>query len=270
MNQTPAEPHFSGSIPGNYDQYLAPMFFEPYAQDVVNRIDSSAVSNALEIGCGTGRVTRHLNKILSPVCRFVASDISPDMLAIAKERLSGANIDWKIIDAETLPFEHSSIDLIVCYFGYMFVPDKVKAYAEAMRVLRKGGMLLMATWDKLEHNEASFVFRKTVKNYLGDTLPEWYKLPFSMHDPGSIKKMLIQAGFVKVSSEGVLKMSYAESAAKAAQGLVKGGSLYNEILKRNPAWVDEIISIVENELGEKYGKVPTEAPMSAFITQGWK
>ena len=131
-------------------------------------------------------------------------------------------------------------------------------------------MLLMATWDKLEHNEASFVFRKTVKNYLGDTLPEWYKLPFSMHDPGSIKKMLIQAGFVKVSSEGVLKMSYAESAAKAAQGLVKGGSLYNEILKRNPAWVDEIISIVENELGEKYGKVPMEAPMSAFITQGWK
>lgn len=62
----------------------------------------------------------------------------------------------------------------------------------------------------------------------------------------------------------------AETAETAAQGLVKGGSLYEEILKRNPAWPDEIISTVGKELAQKYGNTPMIAPISAIVTQGWK
>lgn len=261
---------FSGSIPANYDENLGPMFFEAYAEDIRRYIDPLLVKSALEIACGTGRVTRHLRKILSPDAKLIASDISPDMLAIAQGKLKDQNIEWKITDAEALPFDDNSLDLIVCYFGYMLVPNKAKAFAEAFRVLRKGGTLLMATWGKLEHNEASHVFRTTIKKYLGDNLPETYKLPFSMHDPAPILDMLRHVGFSKLNSETVNKKSQAESASKAAQGLVKGGSLYNELLKRNPAWVDEIISNVEKELGEKYGEAPMNAPMNAIIVQAWK
>ena len=74
----------------------------------------------------------------------------------------------------------------------------------------------------------------------------------------------------KINSFRVVKEMHAETAAIVAQGLVKGGSLYNEILKRNPAWVDQIISTLEKELSEKYGKAPMIAPISAIITQGWK
>jgi ubiquinone/menaquinone biosynthesis C-methylase UbiE len=261
---------FSGAIAANYDENLGPMFFEPYAEDIRRYIEPSRIKNALEIACGTGRVTRHLRKILPPDARLTASDISPDMLAIARGKLKDENIEWKIIDAEALPFEDNSIDLIVCYFGYMLVPDKQKAYAEAFRVLKKGGTFLMATWGTLEQNEASQVFRKIVKQYLGDNLPETYNFPFSMHDPVPIREMLTQAGFPKVNADSVTKRSYAENAHKAAQGLVKGGSLYNELLKQNPAWVDEIISSVEKELSERYGKAPMEAPMNAIIVQAWK
>src|SRR5689334_15225741 len=45
---------FTGSIPGHYDQYLGPMFFEPYAIHVVGLFDPAAVKSALELGCGTG------------------------------------------------------------------------------------------------------------------------------------------------------------------------------------------------------------------------
>ena len=83
--------------------------------DVANLIDPSVVSNALEIGCGTGRVTRHLSNILSPNSSLVASDISQDMLAVAKEKLRNRNIEWKIIDAENLLIETDSVDLVVCY-----------------------------------------------------------------------------------------------------------------------------------------------------------
>ena len=261
---------FTGSVPNHYDHYLGPMFFEEYAIEVSSRFDPSAVQLALELCSGTGRVTNHLRKALPASAKLVASDISHDMLAVAKEKLSAFHIDWQIIDFQQIPFEENSVDLVVCCFGYMFAENKVKAFAEALRVLRPGGMLILSTWDKLEYNEASHVFRKTVKKYFGDSLPETYKIPFSMHDPDAIKEQLHRAGFSKVKTEVVKKKAVCVSAKEATYGLVQGGSLYNEIMKRNPTWLDEITSIVESELAEKYGAAPMVAPMQAIICQAWK
>src|SRR5258706_10628864 len=94
---------FSGSIPSHYDQYQGPMHFEPYALEIVKRIEPSRVQIALEIACGTGRVTRHLRNVIPSSSKLIASDISPDMLGVAKEKLKTANIDWQIIDAQELP-----------------------------------------------------------------------------------------------------------------------------------------------------------------------
>lgn len=261
---------FSGSVARNYDEYFGPIFFEPYARDVGNQFDSDHVKVALEIGCGTGRVTRHLRQSLRASSRLIASDISDDMLTIAKEKVNDPAIAWSVVDGQDLPFEDNSIDLIVCYFGYMVIPDKARAFSEAQRVLRKDGMLLMVTWDKLEHNGASYTFRKIVDEYLGDSLPESYKLPFSMYEAGSITEMLHRAGFVKVSVETVTKQTEAESASQAACGMTTGGPLYLEIIKRNPSWADEITLRVERELSIKYGDAPMRAPMSAILTRAWK
>lgn len=260
---------FTGSIPQNYDDHLGPMFFEPYAQEVGQLIKSSVINDALEIACGTGRLTRHLRKSLPSGAKLVASDLSTDMLDVAQEKLKGQNIDWRVIDAQDLPFEDDSFDLVVCYFGFMMVPDTEKAFAEVFRVLRKGGMLLMATWDKLSSNDASNVFRVTLKRYI-DVLPKAYKLPFSMHDSELIIRMLQGAGFSNIQSERISKMSVAESSEKAAHGLVRGGSLYNEIVKRDPALIEEITTAVEKELASRYGRSPMTAPMSAIISRATK
>lgn len=152
----------------------------------------------------------------------------------------------------------------------MFVSDKAKAFAEAQRILRSGGTLLMATWDRLEANEIAYVFRKIVKDYFGDSLPETYKLPFSMNDPSIIEDSLKGAGFSKVRSEIVEKETRCITARAAANGLVKGGSLYNEIINRNPEWLDEIMSKVEKTLTDKYGEAPMIALMRAVVCQAWK
>ena len=261
---------FSGLIPRHYDQYQGPMFFEPYAIDVSNRIDISSVHIALEIACGTGRVTRHLRKVIPSTAKLIASDISPDMLAVAKEKLKGLDVDWRIIDAHELPFGENTVDLVVCCFGYMFVPDKSKAFAEAYRVLKPGGMFLFTTWDKLENNAASFVHRKIAKAYLEDPLPASYNLAFSMNDEMMIRNLLHDAGFSKIAIEMVNKISVCPTAKEAAEGLVQGGPLYDEIMKRNSAWIDEIKIKVETELAEKFGKAPVAAPMTALVTQAWK
>src|SRR5687768_15321238 len=155
-----------------YDNFLGPLFFEPYAIEVSKRIDPLPVSLALEIAAGTGRVTRHIRKRLAASAKLIASDISGDMLAEAKKKLSHLDIDWQNIDAQQLPFSDNSVDLVVCCFGYMFVPDKPKAFAEVYRVLKPGGLFLFTTWDKLENNAASYTARSIAMKYLEEPLPE--------------------------------------------------------------------------------------------------
>jgi len=252
-----------------YDQYLGPMFFEPYAIEISNRLESSSVGLALELAAGTGRVTRHLRQCLLPSAKLIASDISADMLEVAKEKLKDENINWQIIDAQDLPFEPNSIDLVVCCFGLMFVPHRQKAVAEAYRVLRPGGMFIFSTWDKLETVGASSVYRNIIRPYLTDNVPASYDLPTSMHDESIIKPLLQKAGFSKISIEKVNKQSYCSSAKVAAEGLTMRGAIYHDIMSRHPEAIEEIKSLVEKELSEKYGAAPMVAPMSAVISQGW-
>lgn len=270
MSKPSFYPQFTGTVPQNYDDYLGPMIIEPFASEIATRIHHAHVNQVLELGCGTGRVTAHLRKALPESAMLIASDISQEMLTIARNKLGSGNIKWSIIDAQELPFADNSMDLIVCYFGYMFVPDRKKAFAQAFRVLRPGGMLVFSTWDKLEYNEKSHIFREAVKKYLGDNVPESYKLPFSMFDTTLIKALLRNAGFSTIAIEKADKQSTAASARLAAEGLVYGSLLYNEIIQQDPALVSKIISSVEVELKEKYGDHQIVTPMRAIITQARK
>jgi ubiquinone/menaquinone biosynthesis C-methylase UbiE len=192
------------------------------------------------------------------------------MLGEAKRKLGHLDIEWQNIDAQQLPFNDNSIDLVVCCFGYMFVPDKPKAFAEAYRVLRPGGMFLITTWDSLEQNAPSHTARSIAKEYLEEPLPESYNLATSMSDETVIAQLLQDAGFSKKIIEKLKQFSVSPSAKEAAYGLVEGGQFYKEIKKRNPAWIAEIKIKVEKELAEKFGASPMVAPISAVISQAWK
>jgi ubiquinone/menaquinone biosynthesis C-methylase UbiE len=253
-----------------YDQFFGPLFFEPYAIEVVKRIDPVSVSTALEIASGTGRVTRHIRERIPASAKLIASDISEEMLGEAKKKLSHLAIEWQNIDAQQLPFKENSIDLVVCCFGYMFVPDKPKAFAEAYRVLRPGGMFLFTTWDRLDQNAISYTSRSIALEYLEEPLPESFNIATSMNDETVIRQLVEDAGFSKISVEKVKQFSVSPSAKEAAKGLVDGGSIYKEIKKRNPEWIAEIKNKLEKELAEKFGAAPMKAPISAVISQAWK
>ena len=115
--------NFTGSIPLNYETYLGPLFFEPYAVDLAQRIEGSNFQSVLELACGTGRVTKHLVNKLSAEGRLQAIDLNAGMLQIAKEQLQDNRIHWSVADAHELPFESKEFDLAVCQFGVMFFAD---------------------------------------------------------------------------------------------------------------------------------------------------
>ena len=74
---------FSGSIPANYDRYLGPMFFQPYAEDLAERLQVRPDGSVLELACGTGIFTRLLRNKLPLTVNLVGTDLNAPMIQIA-------------------------------------------------------------------------------------------------------------------------------------------------------------------------------------------
>jgi hypothetical protein len=91
-----------------------------------------------------------------------------------------------------------------------------------------------------------------------------------MNDEQEIERLLQQAGFSNITVQKVSKISVSPTAREAAEGLTQGGAIYNELMSRNPAWVEEIKEVLEKKLKDKFGEAPMEAPMRALISQAWK
>jgi ubiquinone/menaquinone biosynthesis C-methylase UbiE len=269
MNQ-PSNIAFIGSIPEKYDRYLGPLFFEPYAQDIITRIDPKPVRAVLEIACGTGRVTRHLiNHFPAPV-EIIATDLNADMLSIAKTINTDKRVDWEVADAQNLQFEDGRFDLVICQFGFMFVPDKAKAFSEAWRVLAPGGCLLFNFWDKLERNPLSSLGNKTVNEFFPEKPPIFLQIPFSLYDEKLVHTMLKEAGFQDIDIQLVVKEGTSPSAKDAATGLIKGSPLFGFINQKNPALPDSMVEAVEKQFAKAFGTSPLKHTMQAWVCKTLK
>ncbi|MBI5812650.1 MAG: class I SAM-dependent methyltransferase [Meiothermus silvanus] len=142
MSSPDTDKVFSGSIPKLYETYLVPLIFEPYAADLVNRLASRSLTRVLEIAAGTGVVTRSLAYLLPESVSIVATDLNQPMLDLAAALGTKRPVEWRQADAMQLPFPDGMFDAVVCQFGVMFFPEKSKAFSEARRVLRSGGVFI--------------------------------------------------------------------------------------------------------------------------------
>ena len=148
---------FDGSIPEFYDTYLTPLIFEPYARDLAQRVKSRPVDSVLEVAAGTGVVTRAMVDALGSDVSITATDLNQPMLDYGASVRADTSVKWKQADAQALPFDDRTFDAVVCQFSVMFFPDRAKAYAEALRVLKPGGQFYFDVWDRIEENEFAHV-----------------------------------------------------------------------------------------------------------------
>jgi len=109
-------------------------------------LDGKSFGDALEIGSGTGYFSLNLVQ-LGVIERLTATDISPGMLkrlAATAEALGLDEVSTVATEAEELPFEDGSFDLVFGHAVLHHIPDLDKAFAEFRRVLRPGGMIAFA------------------------------------------------------------------------------------------------------------------------------
>jgi ubiquinone/menaquinone biosynthesis C-methylase UbiE len=254
---------FAGSIPELYDRCLGAFLFEPYAADLAGRAAVLAPRRILETAAGTGIVTAALAAAL-PEAEIVATDLNPDMLKVAERKHGSDRISFAQADAQALPFEDGSFDLVVCQFGAMFFPDRVGAYREARRVLKPGGAFLLSVWDRLEANPASQTLSDAVAALFPEDPPSFLaRVPFGYHDKAAVEADLKAAGFSQVEAETVAKRSRG-AASIVAPGLCEGSPLRSEIEARDPGRLPEAGEAALAALVERHGD-PVDAAMSAHV-----
>lgn len=259
---------FAGSIPANYERYLGPFLFEPYALDLVSRLQDKKYDHILEIACGTGRVTAHLLKSVKHDS-LTATDLNQDMIDIAKGIIRDNSIKWQQADALELPFHDDSFDLVVIQFGVMFFPDKEKGLKEAYRVLKPGGKFIFSTWNKPETVPAIYEGRKIIESYFGDDPPIFYSIPFSMYDEDELRALTQKTGFKNAKVELVKKVGISRSASDLTKGIVEGNPVYLSIIERIPASLHTIKEDVKRRLIEKFGE-HVKSPLEAWFVEANK
>lgn len=256
---------FTGSIPAIYDRCLGPLLFEPYAREVARRVAEWRPRDILETAAGTGIVTAHLARAL-PEARLVASDLNPAMLDVARERVTGGNVEFQPADALDLPFGDQSFDAVVCQFGVMFYPDRVRGNGEARRVLRDGGRYLAVIWDRLEANPVGAAIHRAMPQVFPDDPPQFLaRTPWGYGDPEAIERDLEKAGFSEISIEVVAAASDPVSPEDAALGLTQGSPLRAEIEARDPARLDEATAAAERAVRALGDGDTVTAPLSALF-----
>ena len=262
---TGTETVFDGSIPAIYDRCMVPLLFAPYAALVAERARDWKPRDILETAAGTGVVTEAIHRAL-PDAEIVATDLNPPMLEVAASRIRSDKVSFRAADAQSLPFDDSSFDLVVCQFGIMFVPDKIRANAEARRVLRDGGRYLLVIWDKVERNHATRTVGQAVAALFPDDAASFYeRVPFRYHDPALIEHDLLAAGFNAIEFETVELKSRAQSARDAAIGLCQGSPMRTEIEKHGPDALARATDRAAEALRQFEGPDGLDAPMAAHV-----
>ena len=261
---------FAGSIPALYDRYLGPLLFEPYAQDLAERVARLAPGALLEIAAGTGIATRALAGSLAQKVNIVATDLNQPMIDFAAQR-SDRRISWRQADALQLPFEDETFDLVVCQFGFMFVPDKQAAYREAARVLKPSGHLLFSVWDRIEENEVAKIVSDAVAALFPQDPPSFLaRAPYGYYDVSRIRDELNSAGFRTARAEGVECRSRAGSHRDAAVGFCHGSPLHNEIEARDPSGLSAATDAAAAAIAARFGDGPIDARMHAHVIEAAK
>ena len=261
---------FSGSIPAIYDRFMVPLVFAPYAEEVAKRARGFMPGHILETAAGTGVVTDALHRAL-PDAEIVATDLNPPMLEEAARRVNAPQIRFQPADALALPFADASFDLVVCQFGVMFYPDKVRGNAEARRVLRDGGHYLLVIWDHVERNLATMIAGKAVAELIPGEASRFYeRVPFRYHDPAMIERDLKLAGFERIAIETVGLRSRAASARDAAIALVQGTPMRADIEQIDPTLLGSATDAAARALAQFEGPDGFSAPMSAHVVLATK
>lgn len=174
----------------------------------------------LDVACGTGDISKELITNLmnrNIQAEVTLTDINPEMLKEGKEKFIDNNfllpVQWVEADAQALPFEDNSFDVVTIAFGLRNVPNKQKALSEFKRVLKPGGQFLCLEFSHVENEWLN----KAYQFYSGFIIPKIGKVIAKNEeayeylvesirrfpDQNALKKIMDEVGFFRTNYQNI-------------------------------------------------------------------
>ncbi len=235
----------------------------------------AAGHRVLDIAAGAGEQSITAAKKVGPSGYVLATDISANILAYAKQMAQEAgltNIETKVMDGENLALQDQSFDAVISRVGLIYFPDQQKALKEMLRVLKPGGKVAAIVYATPEKN-AFFslpvsIIRKRAN--LPPPLPG-QPGPFSLGAPGTIEKAFSQAGFIHVESvhiDSPLLLSSAKEFIRFAKASF--GALHQMMSGLPESEKESVWKEIEQELQQFESDAGFKGPCEMIVAVGEK
>ena len=198
---------------------------------------------------------------------IVATDLNQAMLDRAAAVGTKRKVEWRQADATKLPFTDGAFDAVVCQFGVMFFPDRPKAFSEARRVLKPGGILFFNVWDRITENEFADTVEAALETVFPGDPPRFLsRTPYGYHDRRTIERDLAKGGFTAPPRiDTVAAPSRATSPQLPAVAYCQGTPLRNEIEARDASRLGEATDLAAEAIAKRFGRGDVDGKIQAHV-----
>lgn len=233
---------------GRYESVLVPVIFRPWAHELIRRAGPRDGEDILDLGCGTGVVTRTVAASGIVPGSMTGVDFSAGMLAEARVRAASEGLDvrWVEADAGALPLPDDSFDVAFCQQAFQFFPDRPAALRELRRVLRPGGRVAICVQTALDENPQLRAQAETLERHVGPDAGAAVRAICGLPDGAVLRDLFVAAGFCEVSVERLsLSLFHPDGrafAAGAMGGMHTGDKLSDSSAARRAQAVQDFLT----------------------------
>jgi SAM-dependent methyltransferase len=218
-------------------------------------------AHVLDVAAGAGDQTLDIAKRIGPTGSVLATDLSPAILAFAKDnaqRVGYRNVEIQVADGENLNAPEAGFDAAICRLGLMFFPDPGKGLREVFRALKPGGRACTMVFSTPDKNPCVSILVSTALKHAGMPPRDPYQPGglLSLGKPGLIDELFRRAGFLRVATTKVMAPFRLPS--------VKN---YLDFIRTSASPIPQILSQLD-ETARDAAWAEIESKLSAFNTPG--
>jgi ubiquinone/menaquinone biosynthesis C-methylase UbiE len=182
--------------PEYWSKHFEPWFL-PIYKNVLQQLQLTVDDSILEAGCGAGLFS---SMVIDTGAQLIGVDAAPGLLDVARRRNPLNNFLEE--DLESLPFMDNTFDVVTGFNSFQYAGSFDKAVAEAKRVLKPGGRLVLAIWDKPNMSDGTEVL-KAISTLLPPP-PPGTPGPFALSEDGVMEEKLTKMGLEITSMTTVM------------------------------------------------------------------
>ncbi len=192
---------------GGWDDHTAQIraWLADATEAMLTRAAIGPGARVLDVAAGAGDQTLAIAQRVGEQGFVLATDLSPAILALARQRLDHAGyhrVATRVADGEQLPLEDPPFDAAVCRLGLMLFPDPLQGLREMHRALRPGGGIATLVFSRPENNPCIGILMSTALRHAGMPPRDPYQpgALLSLGKPGLLDALFSAAGFRDVAT----------------------------------------------------------------------